>query len=240
MTQGARPDAPVIGILGGTGPQGAGLARQFAARGLTVILGSRSAERATELAAMLPGDVQGATNADCASRSDLVIVAVPFDGHAALLASLRSELDGKVVIDCVNPLRFGAGGPYALRVPEGSACEQAQALLPGSAITGAFHHLSAVVLAEEPMDSVNSDVLVVGDDARAVEDTLWLAGQLPGARPVYAGRLRNAGQVESFTANLIVINKRYKAHAGVRITDVEPQDSDSTYAERPNGRDRRP
>ena len=126
-----------IGILGGTGPQGRGLTRRLAAAGHRVVVGSRSADRAQAVAAEYAdvGDVTGADNAGAAS-ADLVIVAVPYDGHAELLRTHAADLAGKIVVDCVNPLGFDKGGPFALPVPEGSAAEQAQALLPDSRVVG--------------------------------------------------------------------------------------------------------
>lgn len=213
-----------VALLGGTGPQGRGLARRFAAGGIKVVLGSRTAERAEEVAAEIAaevgGDVTGADNRAAAAVGDVVLVVVPWDGHAQLLAGLREELSGKVVVDCVNPLGFDKHGPYALPVLEGSAAEQAQALLPESMVVGAFHHLSAVLLEDPEVTDLATDVLVVSNVTEAVETVIELAGVLPGVRGVYAGRLRNAQQVEALTANLIAVNKRYKAHAGVRITDV--------------------
>jgi NADPH-dependent F420 reductase len=149
-----------------------------------------------------------------------VLVAVPCDGHAATVASLRAELAGKIVIDCVNPLGFDQQGPYPVQVPEGSAAQQAAALLPDSIVTAAFHHVSAVLLADPSLDKVDTDVLVLGDDREAVDTVIELAGAVPGVRGIYGGRLRNAGQIEAFTANLIAINRRYSAHAGIRVTDV--------------------
>jgi NADPH-dependent F420 reductase len=133
---------------------------------------------------------------------------------------VREPLQGKIVVDCVNPLAFDAKGPYALRVPEGSAAEQTESLLPESRVCAAFHHVSAVVLADPAVSSIDLDVLVLGDDREAVGVVIALAGRIEGMRGVYAGRLRNAGQIEAFTANIIAINRRYKAHAGLRITDV--------------------
>jgi NADPH-dependent F420 reductase len=127
---------------------------------------------------------------------------------------------GKLVVDCVNPLGFDAKGPYALRVPEGSAAEQTESLLPESRVCAAFHHVSAVLLADPEVARVDLDVLVLGDDRAAVETVIALTQRIDGMRGVYAGRLRNAGQIEAFTANLIAINRRYKAHAGLRITDL--------------------
>lgn len=213
-----------IGVLGGTGAQGRGLAIRWAQAGLKVVIGSRNAERAEqaaqEIVEIAGGDVTGQDNAGCAADADIVLAAVPWEGHAELLKSLQPQLAGKIVIDCVNPLGFDKKGPYALPVPEGSAAQQAEQLLPESRVTAAFHHVSAVTLADLAVDHVDLDVLVLGDDREATDVVRELAGAIPGVRGVYGGRLRNAHQVEALTANLIAINRRYKAHAGLRITDI--------------------
>jgi NADPH-dependent F420 reductase len=161
----------------------------------------------------------GGDNA-AACATDVVIVAVPWEGHAELLAGLRDNLAGRIVVDCVNPLGFDKQGAYPLRVPEGSAAQQAAALLPDSRVCAAFHHLSAVLLVDPDVERMELDVLVLGDDREATGVVQALAGRVDGMRGVYAGRLRNAGQVEALTANLIAVNRRYKAHAGIRLTDV--------------------
>ncbi len=214
------PSGTTVAVLGGTGEQGRGLARRLALAGCPVVLGSRDAARAAAAAEGLPGSVRGADNATAAAEGDIVIVAVPWDGHRELLASLAETLTGKVVVDCVNPLGFDKQGAYALTVEEGSAAQQAAVVLPGSRVVGAFHHVSAVLLLDETVESVDTDVLVLGDDREATDLVQALAELIPGMRGVYAGRLRNAHQVEALTANLISVNRRYKAHAGVRITDV--------------------
>jgi NADPH-dependent F420 reductase len=219
-----RPDVSglSIGILGGTGDQGKGLARRFALAGHDVIIGSRREERARQAAADLdPGlPVRGAENPIAAREADVVIVAVPWDGHRATLESLRTELAGKIVIDCVNPVGFDKQGAYPLAVEEGSAAQQAAAVLTDSRVVAAFHHVSAILLLDPEIGEMDLDVLVLGDDREATDLVRGLADQIPGMRGVYGGRLRNAGQVEALTANLISINRRYKAHAGLRITDV--------------------
>lgn len=213
-----------ISILGGTGPQGRGLARRFAMAGLKVVVGSRTAEKAEKVAAALAestgADVTGAANADAADAGDPVLVVVPWDGHKELLTELKPHLDGKVVVDCVNPLGFDKKGPFALPVEEGSATEQAAAILTDSTVVGAFHNVSAVLLEDPEVASIDTDVLVLGDEREATNLVQALADVVPGMRGVYAGRRRNAHQVEALTANLIAVNRRYKAHAGVRITDV--------------------
>lgn len=213
-----------VAVLGGTGPQGRGLARRFAAAGLPVVIGSRSAERAAEAASALVeavgGTVTGADNAGAAEAGDVVVVAVPWDGHGELLKELAPVLADKVVVDCVNPLGFDKQGAYALPVEEGSAAQQAQGILTESTVVGAFHNVSAVKLEDPEVASVDTDVLVLGDVRAATDLVQDLAGTIPGVRGVYGGRLRNAHQVEALTANLISVNRRYQAHAGVRVTDI--------------------
>lgn len=212
----------VVGVLGGTGDQGRGLARRLAMAGNRIIIGSRDPGRARAAAATVgtAPQVTGAANEDAARAADIVVAAVPWEGHRDLLARLAAALRGKIVIDCVNPLGFDERGPYPLSVPEGSAAQQAAAVLPGSTVVGAFHHVSAVVLLDPEVSELDLDVLVLGDDRQATDLVQALAARIAGVRGVYAGRLRNCGQVEALTANLVAINRRYKAHAGLRITDV--------------------
>ncbi|AVT33558.1 MULTISPECIES: NADPH-dependent F420 reductase [unclassified Plantactinospora] len=217
-----------VGIIGGTGDQGRGLAYRLARAGQPVLIGSRSAGRAEQAAAELrtlpgmPADaaISGGDNVEVASRSDVVVIAVPWEGHRDTVAGLREPLAGKVVVDCVNPLGFDKQGPYPLRVEEGSAVQQAAALLPDSRVCAAFNHVSAPLLADPEVDRIELDVLICTEERELVGLVGALAARIPGMRGIYAGRLRNAHQIEAFTANLIAINKRYKAHAGVRVTDV--------------------
>jgi 8-hydroxy-5-deazaflavin:NADPH oxidoreductase len=226
----ALPDVSglTVGIIGGTGDQGRGLAYRFARAGQSVLIGSRTAQRAAQAAeeiAAMPGvspgaTVGGAENAEVARRSDVVVIAVPWDGHAAIVAALAQPLAGKIVVDCVNPLGFDKQGPYALAVAEGSAVQQAAALLPDSRVCAAFNHVSAPLLADPEIDRIDLDVLICTEHRELVDVVAALAARIPGMRGIYAGRLRNAHQIEAFTANLIAINKRYKAHAGIRVTDL--------------------
>ncbi len=176
MTEREAPsvDGLVIGILGGTGDQGRGLAFRFARAGHPVIIGSRMPERARAVAGLLGHHVQGMANRYAAREASVVIAAVPYEGHHDLLTSLAPELAGKIVVDCVNPLGFDDQGAYPLPVPEGSAAEQAAALLPDSRVVAAFHHVSAVLLLDPEVESMDLDVLVLGDDR---------ARHRPGAGP---------------------------------------------------------
>lgn len=215
------PKSLVVGVLGGTGDQGRGLAARLGRAGVKVIIGGRDGAKASQVADELGNqNVSGASNSDAASKADVVIVAVPWAGHAELLKSLVEPLRGKVVIDCVNPLGFDKQGAYALPVDEGSACLQAAAILPESKVVGAFHHISASLLLDESVGDIETDVLVIGDDREATDLVQSIVNLIPGMRGIYGGRLRNSHQVEAMTANLISVNKRYKAHAGLRVTDV--------------------
>jgi NADPH-dependent F420 reductase len=223
MTDSPPPDQAMtsnVGILGGTGDQGRGLAYRWAIAGLDVVIGSRDAERARTIAAEIGSGVRGATNLDVATQADIVIVAVPWDGHAELLRPLAGVLAGKVVVDCVNPLGFDERGAYAIAVAEGSAAQQAAALLPESRVVAAFHHLSSVLLNDRAVDAVDCDIMVLGDDRGATDIVQSLATAIGGARGIYGGRLRNAHQVEALTANLISANRRYRTRAGVRLTGI--------------------
>lgn len=215
-----------IAIIGGTGPQGKGLGYRFARAGYPVVLGSRSPERAAEaadqLTARLPdgASVSGAENAKAAEAGDVVVLAVPFDGHREIVTSLRPYLSGKTVISCVNPLGFDRIGAYGLVVEEGSAAEQAAVLLPDSTIVAAFHHLSAVTLLGDADLLADEDVLICGDDRVANQVVSELAATITGRPGIDAGPLRLARQLEPLTAVLISINKRYRAHSGVLISGL--------------------
>jgi NADPH-dependent F420 reductase len=214
-----------IAVIGGTGPQGKGLAYRFAKHGHTVVLGSRSAERAeaasAEIRERVPsGDVSGAGNADAAAAADVVLLAVPYDGHDELVDDLAPVLEGRTVISCVNPLGFDKQGPYGLDVPGGSAAESAAAIAKQATVVGAFHHVSAVSLWGDAEFLDHEDVLVCGDDPDAKQVAIELARSVTGRDGVDAGRLRLARQLEPLTAVLISINKRYKTRSGIAISGL--------------------
>ncbi len=214
-----------IGVLGGTGDQGRGLARRLAAAGHSVVLGSRDPERAAtaakELRARRPNlAISGDSNTGAAKSASVVIVAVPYAGHRELLTSLASELAGKLVVDCVNPTLFERGkAPSMIAVREGSAAEEAAAVLPESTVVSAFHDVSAKLLLSSKR-SIATDVLVCGDDADANEWVCGLAGRIRGMRGVNVGPLHLSNTLEALTLVLIGVNKRYKARSGVRITGI--------------------
>jgi 8-hydroxy-5-deazaflavin:NADPH oxidoreductase len=218
-----------IAVIGGTGPQGKGLGYRFARHGHSVVIGSRAVEKAVPVAAEVTerlagvggaGEVWGAANADACADADVVLLAVPYDGHDELVATL--PLAGRVVVSCVNPLAFDRAGPYGRVVDggEGSAAESAQRIAPEAIVVGAFHHVSAVTLWREDGYLADEDVLVCGDSAEAKQVVIGLARCVTGRDGVDAGRLRLARQLEPLTAVLISINKLYKTHSGVRISGI--------------------
>ncbi len=213
-----------VGVVGGTGPQGKGLAYRFAREGHTVVIGSRSSERAagtaTEIQARTPGGaVTGGLNDEAAS-ADIVLVTVPYEGHAELLESLRDSLVGKIIISCVNPLGFDKAGPYGLEVADGSAAEETARIVPEARVVGAFHHVSAVNLWNDSDDLQHEDVLVCGDDADAKAIVMALARSVSGREGVDAGSLRMARILEPLTAVLISVNKRYRVRSGLAVVGL--------------------
>ena len=218
-----------IGILGGTGPEGSGLAYRWARAGEEIVIGSRDAQRAAEAAAQLRARVgsgariEGVDNQTAAATCEIVVLTVPFSGQAGLLKQLKSVWKpGTIVIDTTVPLAATVGGAATrvLGVWQGSAAEQAKELLPpGVGFAAAFQNLGAELLSKD--DSVDCDILVCGDDEQAKKIASELAEQIPGARAVNGGRLENARIVESLTALLVGINIRYKVHgAGIRVTGL--------------------
>lgn len=216
-----------IAIVGGTGPQGSGLGLRLAAAGENVILGSRDAERAAAEAERLSGEhelqgsLSGASNADAIAASDVVLLAVPYKGFGDVVAALADALEGKLVVSCVNPLSFDKQGPVGMQIPDLSAAEEAARLLPGSTVTAAFHHLSAVNLHKLEKDLSHEDVLVCGDDEAAADQVVALAPLVTGGRGINVGALRLARHLEPFTAVLISVNKRYKTNSSVALTGVK-------------------
>lgn len=217
--------AYTIALIGGTGPEGRGLATRFALAGHRVLIGSRDAARgeaaASALAAALGGvQITGGHNERAAEEAELVIVVVPYAAHRATLTALRDQLAGKIVVDAVVPMIFDRG-PRPVAVEAGSAAEEAQALLgPGTRVVGAFHNLAAELLLD-PAAAIDADVLVTGGDAEAKRTVIALAEAIPGVRGVDAGPLRFSRFVEGLTILLAGINGRYHAHSGVRIAGLD-------------------
>jgi len=217
-----------VGIIGGTGALGRGLASRWLVAGVDVALGSRDAGRAAtaaeELRAELgevPGTVRGLGNVEAATLP-VVVLAVPYDGLDAVLEPLVDAVAGRIVVSAVNPLAFDAKGPYNEPVAEGSVAEAIAIKLPGARMTAAFHSVSSreLGLLDRPLDD---DVPVVGDDDEAVATVAELANRIDGIRAYAAGALRLSAPLETLTALIISVNKRHKAHAGLRLSRLEPR-----------------
>ena len=213
-----------LAFVGGTGPEGLGLAVRFAAAGHSIIIGSRSLERAQEAAAKVrakvpQAQVEGRLNQEAVEAGEIVVVTIPFGGHRDTLEALAPAIGAKIVIDVVSPLVFEGGQVRALAVPEGSAAQQAQALLPQAAVVAAFHHLdaSSLMRIEKPLEA---DVVVCSDHPQAKLRTMALAEQIAGVRALDGGPLANSRYLEEFTAVLLSLNKNYRAHTALRIMGI--------------------
>jgi NADPH-dependent F420 reductase len=214
-----------LAFVGGTGPEGLGLAMRFARAGHEVAIGSRSPERGEEAAAKVreavPGAVAtGSDNATVVRDADVVFLTFPYSGQAATLESLATALAGKVVCNVVAPLEFRQGvGAVALDVPGGSALQEAIAQLPESRVVSAFQNLSAEEL--QHLDHpVEADVLVCGRDAEAKQVIIGLANQIAGVRGIDAGGPSQSRYVEMLTALLINLNRKHKTQTSIRIVGI--------------------
>jgi NADPH-dependent F420 reductase len=215
--------ARTVAILGGTGPEGTGLANRLARAGEHVVIGSRDPLRAQEVAKQLREQIGGTDNPSAAAQCEVAVLTVPFSGLTPLLKQLKPVWKpGTIVIDTTVPLAASVGGAPTrmLGVWQGSAAEAAKELLPqGVSIAAAFHNLGAALLAGDA--TVDCDVLVCSDDDKAKQVATELAEKIPGVRALNGGKLENARIVESVTALLIGLNIRYKVHsAGVRFTGL--------------------
>ena len=215
----------MLAFLGGTGPEGKGLALRLAMAGEAVIIGSRDATRATtaaeELAQLASGlRIDGASNADAAQAADVVFLTFPYEGQRPTLEQLQEPLKGKVVVDVIAPMQFQRGrGASAVEVAAGSAAQEAQELLPDSLVVAAFQNASAEEL-QQPDTVMDGDVVVCSDHQEPKALVMELVRKIPQLRPVDGGSLANAKYVEQITPLLVNINRIYKIHAGIKITGV--------------------
>jgi hypothetical protein len=219
-----------IGVLGGTGPEGLGLALRWVQAGETVIIGSRDAKRAEAAAAKIKerigtqAKVSGRENSSACAAADLLVLTIPFEGHAGLLKQLKPAIRaGSILIDATVPLAASVGGRASrtLGVWQGSAAQETAELVPqGVSVVAAFQNTSAEVLnADGP---VECDVIVCSDDPTATQVACDLAVKIPGVHAIDGGKLENARVLEQITALLIGLNIRHKGHAGIRITGLPP------------------
>ena len=216
----------VLGILGGTGPQGRGLAARWARAGHVVHIGSRTQEKAQAAVDDVrerAGDgveVHPGTNDRVAELAEIVVVAMPFEAQSVALPPLADACAGKVVCNVVNPMVFDELGPKAVPVEAGSAAEECQALMPDARVVSAFHDVSSrrLLRMDEPVDT---HVLICGDDEEACHRVAHLANRIDGMWGVYCGPLRMSEYVENITPLILKINKLYKIQAGLLIDGIE-------------------
>lgn len=213
-----------IAVIGGTGPEGTGLALRFAQVKHAVIIGSRSRERAEEAAEeireLVPGaDATGLSNVDAARRGEIVFVAIPYAGLHETLSGISEAAAEKIVVSTVAPIEFEDGRPVLRQVQAGSAAEEAQQLLPKSRVVSAFQVVDAQQL-QQIDQPVDTDVIVCSDDVDARRLVVRLADEIPGVRALSGGRLSSSRYVEACTGLLITINRIYKTHSGIKLTGV--------------------
>jgi NADPH-dependent F420 reductase len=215
-----------IGIFGGTGPAGSGLAARLASIGYPTVIGSRSADRAIavvdELVGQWPqlgGLLDGGDNA-AAADCDLVVIATPWDSAASTAQESEEALAGKIVISMANALVRVNREFQPLVPPRGSVAAHVQAAVPRCRVVAALHHLPAKELGhiDEPIDS---DVLICGDDPSAVREVSAIVAEIPGCRPLDAGELSNAMAIEAFTSVLLQLNVRYKTRVAPKLTGIK-------------------
>jgi len=217
-----------IAVLGGTGPEGFGLSLRWVRAGETVIIGSRDSKRAQESAEKIKqivgeqAKVSGDENAAACERAGVVVLTIPFEGHAALLKQIKTSIrPGTVVIDTTVPLAASVGGrpTRTLGIWQGSAAQQCAELVPvGIPVVAAFQNTSAELLnSDQPIDC---DVIVCSNDPAASNEVQTLAAKIPGVRAIDGGKLENSRILEQITALLIGLNIRYKGHSGIRITGL--------------------
>jgi len=219
-----------IAVLGGTGPEGSGLALRWAQAGETVIIGSRDAQRAQSAAEKIKqragpsAKISGTENVAACAAADLLVLTIPFESHATLLKQLKPAIrPGSIVVDATVPLAASVGGRASrtLGVWQGSAAQETAELVPsGVAVVAAFQNVGSEMLnAEGPVDC---DVIVCSDDAEASRTVRGLASRIPGVRAIDGGKLENARVLEQITALMIGLNIRHKGHSGIRITGLPP------------------
>jgi hypothetical protein len=214
-----------VGILGGTGPAGSGLAARLADAGLEVVIGSRTRERAQEVCDDLCKKwpeknlrLEAGDNMRAAS-AEVVIVATPWNAAAETVASVSGRITGKVVISMANALEKVGKEFEPLIPPRGSVAAHVQAAAPGALVSAAFQHLPAKALSDlnKPIEA---DVLVCSDHRYAFDATAELVDLIPDLRPLNAGSLSNAAPIESITAVLLQLNVRYKTRAAIKLTGI--------------------
>jgi NADPH-dependent F420 reductase len=221
-----------VPIIGGTGALGFGLALRWARAGVPIVIGSRKQESADEAAQRVrdnvpDAQVEGAVNAEAATRGPIVVLTVPFRAQSENLTNLKNALEpGQILVDATVPLAAAVSGKATrlLGVPQGSAGQQAQEMVPdGVTVVSALHTVSATTLADFDHE-LDEDIPIAGDHRESKRKVAELIARIPGLRPINAGLLETSRLIEGLTPLLISVNARHKTHAGIRFTGLpEPK-----------------
>ena len=210
----------MIGFIGGTGPEGRGLALRFALAGEKVFIGSRNKSRGIEIAEEIekhsPGFVIGGSNEEASAKSDIIVIATPYDAQRTTVQELKSHLNGKIIVNVIAPLSFNKGSISSIRVEDGSAALECQKLLPNSSVISAFNNISAQDLLKKDK-KIDCDVIVCGNEDNSKKTVMDLAEKIYSIRAIDGGTLENSRYVEDLTALLLNINKIYKWHSSIKI-----------------------
>jgi hypothetical protein len=210
----------MIGFIGGTGPEGRGLALRFALAGEKVFIGSRNKSRGIEIAEEIekhsPGFVIGGSNEEASAKSDIIVIATPYNAQRTTVQELKSHLNGKIIVNVIAPLSFNKGSISSIRVEDGSAALECQKLLPDSSVISAFNNISAQDLLKKDK-KIDCDVIVCGNEDNSKKTVMDLAEKIYSIRAIDGGTLENSRYVEDLTALLLNINKIYKWHSSIKI-----------------------
>ena len=216
----------MLAFLGGTGPEGKGLALRLALAGESIVIGSRDGDRASAAAAELTGminghvSIEGTDNLNAAKQAEAIFLTVPYDAQRPLLEQLNETLDGKIVINVIAPMTFERGvGASSVDVQAGSAAQEAQELLPNSFIVSAFQNVSAEELLDQAVN-MEGDVIICSHHKEAKELAFDLTNKIPTLRPIDGGGLANSKYVEQITPLLVNINRIYKIHSGIHVVGI--------------------
>lgn len=216
----------MLAFLGGTGPEGKGLALRLALAGESIVIGSRDGDRASAAAAELTGminghvSIEGTDNLNAAKQAEAIFLTVPYDAQRPLLEQLNGTLDGKIVINVIAPMTFERGvGASSVDVQAGSAAQEAQELLPNSFIVSAFQNVSAEELLDQAVN-MEGDVIICSNHKEAKELAFDLTNKIPTLRPIDGGGLANSKYVEQITPLLVNINRIYKIHSGIHVVGI--------------------
>ena len=216
----------MLAFLGGTGPEGKGLALRLALAGESIVIGSRDGDRASAAAAELTGmisghvSIEGTDNLNAAKQAEAIFLTVPYDAQRPLLEQLNETLDGKIVINVIAPMTFERGvGASSVDVQAGSAAQEAQELLPNSFIVSAFQNVSAEELLDQAVN-MEGDVIICSNHKEAKELAFDLTNKIPTLRPIDGGGLANSKYVEQITPLLVNINRIYKIHSGIHVVGI--------------------